>query len=276
MGICNKGAGLLAPLVFGSLVMRGVGDFGSRVAVAATPAAREGLLDELATRVHLPYLAMAGLLALLGVAGLRSPLPELRGSSAKGQAGATDRPLRSYPQIWFGVACLVLYMGAEVMAGDAIGTYGAAFGLPVTRTAYFTSLTLAGMLLGYVVGLIATPRFVSQQRYLAISALVGLVLVAAAFLTRGYVSVACVAGLGFANAMMWPAIFPLAIRGLGLHTETASALLVMAICGGAVVPQLFAILKQTYSFQSVFAGLMLPIYIYILVFAEAVPRSRYR
>ena len=73
--------------------------------------------------------------------------------------------------------------------------------------------------------------------------------------------------LGFANAMMWPAIFPLAIRGLGRFTETGSALLVMAIAGGAIIPQAFAVLKQHFDFQWVFAGLMVPCYLYILFYS---------
>ena len=91
----------------------------------------------------------------------------------------------------------------------------------------FTSLTLAAMLAGYVVGLLAIPGLVSQSRYLTISAVMGVVFCLGAWATHGYVSVAFVALLGFANAMMWPAIFPLAIRGLGRFTETGSALLVM-------------------------------------------------
>jgi fucose permease len=123
------------------------------------------------------------------------------------------------------------------------------------------------MLVGYLCGLAATPRFLSQQAYLALSALLGLVFVAAAFLTHGYVSVGFVAMLGFANAMMWPAIFPLAIRGLGRLTETGSALLIMGIAGGAIIPQAFAVLKQYYGFQAVFALLMAPCYLYIFYFA---------
>jgi fucose permease len=115
--------------------------------------------------------------------------------------------------------------------------------------------------------LACTPRFLSQQAYLRLSALLGLAFVAAAFFTRGYVSVGFVAMLGFANAMMWPAIFPLAIRGLGRLTETGSALLIMGIAGGAIIPQAFAVLKQHYAFQAVFALLMAPSYLYIFYFA---------
>ena len=170
--------------------------------------------------------------------------------------------------------CLFLYVGAEVMAGDAIGTYGRGFHLPLDQTKFFTSFTLAAMLLGYALDFVLTPRLVSQERYLAASALLGFVLVGCALVTHGYLSVLCVAALGFANAMMWPAIFPLAIRGLGARTETGSALLIMAICGGAIVPQVFVQLKQVFDFQTVFWCLMAPIYLYILFYGLLASRSR--
>ncbi len=266
MGICNKVAGIIAPIVFGLLVMSGIGDLGGQVAAAPSHEAREALLAGFAQKVYWPYLGMAAMLALLAFDVGKSPLPDLRGS-ANEEATRDVRGLSRFPHLWLGVVCLFLYVGVEVMAGDAIGTYGRGFGLPVTETAYFTSLTLTGMLVGYVVGLIVVPRFASQERYLAFSAILGILLAFGAFSTTGYVSVAFVAALGFANSMMWPAIFPLAIRGLGRHTETGSALLIMAISGGAVVPQLFVALKAHYDFQSVFLALMAPAYLYIFFFA---------
>jgi glucose/galactose transporter len=169
--------------------------------------------------------------------------------------------------VWLGALCIFVYVGVEVMAGDAIGTYGQAFGLPLDETKYFTGFTLGAMLVGYVVGLVVIPRFISQERYLAWSSVLGVLLTAGAFLTTGYASVYFVAALGFANAMMWPAIFPLAIHGLGSLTEKGSALLIMGIAGGAVIPQLFVHFKQAYDFQLVFLLLMVPCYLYILYFA---------
>jgi glucose/galactose transporter len=265
MGICNKTAGMIAPIVFGVLIMHGVNDLSATVA-GSTGAKRDALLQEFASRIHGPYLLMAVALGLLAFGILRSPLPELSGGTGAA-ARSERRGLSRFPHLWLGVVCLFLYMGAEVMAGDAIGIYGQAFGLPFEQTSYFTSLTLAAMLVGYVSGLALIPRIVSQERYLAFSATVGLLATLGAFLTRDYVSVAFVASLGFANAMMWPAIFPLSIRGLGRHMEAGSALLVMAICGGAIVPQLFALLKQHIDFQLAFLVLMGPSYLYILYFA---------
>jgi glucose/galactose transporter len=271
MGICNKIAGILAPIAIGMLVMDGIGDLSAQVA-AADPATKEQLLDAFAAKIHAPYLAMAGLLALLAVGVLFSPLPEIDPKTANASADtgddANDRgSILRFPHLWLGALCIFAYVGAEVMAGDAIGAYGAAFGLPLDQTKFFTSFTLGAMLLGYVIGLIAIPKYVSQQDYLKWSAVLGVLLAIGAFSTTGYVSVAFVAALGFANAMMWPAIFPLAIKGLGRHTELGSALLVMCIVGGAIIPRLFAGLKQDHDFQLVFLLLMVPCYLYILFFA---------
>jgi glucose/galactose transporter len=271
MGICNKFAGFLAPFVFGALVLRGLDNFDEQVKNAPTPEARETLLNAFAGQVHLPYLIMAGLLVLLAIWISRSSLPEIKPAGANSEQTIShgQGSIFSFPHLWLGVLCLFLYVGVEVMAGDAIGTYGASFHLPLSVTRLFTSCTLFAMLLGYVAGLLLIPRFVSQQRYLAVSAMLGVLLTIGAYVTHDYVSVGFVAALGFANAMMWPAIFPLAIKGLGRHTEAASAWLIMGIAGGAVVPQLFVHLKQHIDFQLAFALLMVPCYLYILYYGLA-------
>ena len=270
MGICNKIAGILAPIVIGSLVLHGIGDLAAQVD-AADAATKAQLLDQFAAKIHTPYLVMAGILLLIAVAVLFSPLPEIRASEVNATpatAGAGEKhSIFQFPHLWLGVLCLFVYVGVEVMAGDAIGTYGHAFGLPLDQTKFFTSFTLTAMLLGYLAGLVLIPRVVSQERWLSVSAVLGVLFSIGALLTTGYVSVGFVAALGFANAMMWPAIFPLAIRGLGRFTETGSALLIMGIAGGAIVPQAFAVLKQHADFQWVFAGLMVPCYLYILFYA---------
>jgi glucose/galactose transporter len=269
MGICNKFAGILAPLLLGTLVLAGIGDLADRVA-AAEPEQKEILLNEFAAKIHLPYLLMAGILVVLAVWIVRSSLPEISASRANSSSpdGRGDKSsIFHFPHLWLGVLCLFLYVGVEVMAGDAIGTYGQSFHLPLDETKFFTSFTLGAMLAGYVVGLLVIPKLISQERYLAFSAVLGVVFTLGAYLTAGYISVGFVAALGLANAMMWPAIFPLAIRGLGRFTELGSALLIMGIAGGAIIPQLFAHLKTHYDFQLVFLVLMLPCYCYIFFYA---------
>ena len=268
MGICSKFAGLLAPFVFGALVLTGLDNFDAKVKAAPTAEARNALLDAFAGQVHVPYMIMAGLLALLAIWIARSGLPDIQPEAANDELtiGHRGESILSFPHLWLGVVCLFLYVGVEVMAGDAIGVYGEGFALPLDATRLFTSYTLFAMVLGYIVGLLLTPRFIAQESYLALSAVLGVVLTVAAYLTKGYVSAGAIAALGFANAMMWPAIFPLAIKGLGRHTESGSAFLIMAIAGGAILPYLYALLKQHIDFQLAYLAISVPSYLFILYY----------
>ena len=268
MGICNKIAGAIAPLAFGALVMKGIDAFLEKVTAMPTGPDREALLNDFAARVFWPYMAVAGLLVVIAVVIAFSALPEIKpaGANSESSVGHDKGGIFSFPHLWLGVLCLFLYVGVEVMAGDAINTYGQGFGLPLQVTSHFTTYTMVAMLAGYILGSLLIPRAISQQRYLAMSAVLGVLFALGAFVTHGYVSVAFVAALGFANAMMWPAIFPLAIKGLGSHTELGSALLIMGIVGGALLPQAFVHLKQHIDFQLAFVIVIVPCYLYILYY----------
>lgn len=269
MGICNKVAGVLSPFVIGSLILHGVGELETRVAAAPSSAAREAILTEFAAKVYMPYLVMTGILVLLAIWILRSRLPELRSAevNAPPGGGGTRTSIFQFPHVWLGALCIFVYVGVEVLAGDAIGTYGKGFDLPTEQTRFFTSYTLFAMVIGYIAGILVIPRLISQEQALAGSAVLGVIFSVAAYLTTGKVSVGFVAALGLANAMMWPAIFPLAIQNLGRFTERGSALLIMGIAGGAILPYLFALLKEHFDFQAVFLAISVPCYLYVLFYA---------
>ena len=268
MGICNKAAGALAPLVFGWLVLSGIGNFEEQVRAAPTPQAAQAMLDGFVSRVYWPYMAMAVILVILAAWVIRSSLPEIKPGGANHAIGSAGRKrsIFSFPHLWLGVVCIFIYVGMEVMAGDAIGIYGQTLGLPLDAVKHFTTYTMLAMLAGYFMGLVLIPRVLSQQAYLAASAVLGVLLAFGAWITHGYASVGFVAALGFANAMMWPAIFPLAINGLGDHTEFGSALLIMGIVGGALIPQVFVHIAETIPMQLAFLLVMVPGYVYILFY----------
>lgn len=272
MGICNKVAGMLSPIVLGALVLKGIDTLEDRVKAAGSAPARELILTEFAAKIYIPYMVMAVVLVLLGVWILRSSLPEIRGSEVNStpedsQLSKTRTNILQFPHLLLGAFCIFVYVGAEVMAGDAIGTYGNGFNISADETKYFTSWTLGAMLVGYLLGLLTIPKYISQQAALKVSAITGILFCVATVLTTGYVAVAFVAALGLANALMWPAIFPLAIDGLGKFTEKGSAILIMGIAGGAIIPKIFASLKEEYNFQWVFFALMVPCYLYILFYS---------
>ena len=272
MGICNKGAGILSPIILSSIVLKNANQLQDKINAATDATTKQNLLNELASRIIYPYIVMAIVLMILAFMIRKSPLPEINASEVNAESSDTTvasnkSSIWQFPHLLLGVLCIFLYVGVEVMAGDAIGIYGKSFGIPLDQYKYFTSFTLAGMLVGYLIGVFTIPKYLSQEKALRISAVVGVLFTIGAFITKGYVSVGFVAALGLANALMWPAIFPLAINRLGRFTELGSALLIMGIAGGAVIPLLFGYLKSTINFQLVFLVLMLPCYLYILYYA---------
>ena len=272
MGICNKTAGMISPIILGALVLKNATSIEEKIVTATDPSKKEILLNELAAKVITPYLIITICLIAVAIMIKKSSLPEIRSEET---GTITDLPslqktsVIQFPHLMLGVLCIFLYVGAEVMAGDAIGTYGKHMGMPLDQTKYFTAFTLFAMLTGYIIGIFTIPKIISQQKALAVSAVLGILLSVSVFVSDGYTAITFIALLGLANALMWPAIFPLAIDGLGKFTKTGAALLIMGIAGGAVVPLLYTGLRDDAHLSNSLSFLicMLPAYVYILYYA---------
>lgn len=278
MGICNKIAGALSPVILSAIVLAGASSIEAQVKATNDPAVRNQLLDALAGRVITPYVIMAIVLGLLALMILKAPLPEIDSGKedaasavSRGSAGKTR--VWQFPHLLLGVVCLFVYVGAEVMAGDVIGPYGQALGLSIDETKNFTSYTLWSMVVGYTIGVITIPRYLKQQTALVGSAVLGLLFTGLAFITTGKTSIYFIALLGLANSMMWPAIFPLAINGLGRFTQRGSALLIMGIAGGAILPQIYGQLTSSLPAATAFMVCVLPCYLFILYYAVSGHRA---
>ncbi len=270
MGICNKVAGVMAPIILGAIVLA---DADSLVKELPTMDViqKNIRLDELASRVVMPYSILAGALAVLGILVRFSPLPEIEEeneSIIKEDSLNRNTNVFQFPHLVLGVIALFLYVGVEVLAGDTIGGYGQWQGIPLSESKNFTALTLSAMVIGYIIGIFSIPKYISQSRALAYSAIIGVVFSVIAINTQGYVSVLFIALLGLANALVWPAIWPLAISGLGKFTKTGSALLIMAIAGGALLPLLYGRLADIESIghQSAY-WILVPCYLFILFYS---------
>jgi len=268
MGICNKVAGIIAGLIFGYIALNDADALINNLKTM-DEATKEVTLNELASRVIVPYLIIAIALAALAVGILFSSLPEISDESeAEGTPppGGDKTSVFQFPHLMLGVLALFLYVGVEVMAGDTIISYGKSLGIELSTARYFTQGTLACMLIGYIVGISTIPKYISQASALKYCAILGVVFTILAVFTNGYVSVAFIALLGLANSLMWPAIFPLAIEGLGKFTKTGSALMIMAIAGGAILPLIYGHLSQSIGTRVAYI-IMAPCYLYILYYA---------
>ena len=272
MGIANKVAGAIAPLALAYFIVHEGDDALFDSLKTMTQAAREAELDVLAHRVILPYIGMAVILALSGVGLLFAHLPDINTENesetgADNEKADSDRKnIFAFPFLILGALTLFFYVGAEVIAGDTIIRYGQSIGIPISEAKAFTTYTMIGMLVGYIMGIIFIPKYISQKAALQYSAILGVIFTLGAIFTSGYTSVMFIAALGIANALVWPAVWPLSIHGLGKFINTGSALLIMAIAGGALIPLLWGKLSDIYSSQEAY-WVLIPLYAFIYFFA---------
>ena len=243
MGIANKVAGALGSVIFGAILLSGIDDVKDKLTQVGA-SEKADLLNTMADSVVTPYIVMAAVLFVLGILILKAPLPHVEAEPIEdakdGEKSKTS--IFQFPHLWLGVIALFLYVGVEVIAGDTIISYGIALDIPVEKAKFFTLFTLMAMVATYALGVFLIPKYISQAFALKASALLGIVLSFCVVFSTGFTSVLFVAALGIANALVWPAIWPLALTGLGKFTKTASALLIMAISGGAILPPLYGAL----------------------------------
>jgi len=282
MGLMNKGAGIVAPILFTSLLFSDIALYTDIRLNALDTAQRLVELTELSQRLIQPYLAMAIILLALSVVIYKSPLPEIEQETDSNEDSKT-LAVFAFPQLVLGAVTLFFYVGVEVIAGDTIGLFGKELG--VVNYTQLTSYTMTFMVITYLIGMVCIPRFISQEKALTISALLGLFLSLLIMLYPSESSyiwtyllfwtsdtkipdvVIFVAMLGFANALVWPTIWPMALNGLGKHVSTGSALLIMGISGGAILPFVYGIISDLSGDVQMSYMIMIPCYLFILFYA---------
>ncbi|MEJ5994279.1 sugar MFS transporter [Pedobacter sp. Du54] len=276
-GLCNKGAGVLVPIIFGVLFLKNSQEVTAKLNATTDLAQKNAILDELLQRVHTPYIALAVIFVLFAILIKFVHLPDVNedgdesveSTSASANLKSAKTNIFQFPHLFLGAFAIFCCVAVEVMAGDGITTYGRELHINADILRFSTTFTLFCMLVGYVFGVFAIPRLISQQLALRACAIFGVLLTIVSSFSEGYVSYYSVALLGLANSLMWPAIFPLGIKGLGKFTKTGSAIMIMGIAGGALVLPIYGFLKDKLQidFQHSFMITMLPAYLYIIYFA---------
>lgn len=258
MGIANKTAGIISQKIFGGILLAGG-------VAGATISAKEEL-----QKVITPYLILTGVLVVLAILiQFSKGLPEVSEEQEGNDVSdiTTKSSVFDFPNLVLGLIALFCYVGAEVIAGDSIISYGISLGFSTDEASQFGTYTLWLMMLGYVLGIVLIPKYVSQQTWLKLSSILGIIVTILALITTGFSSVLCIAILGLANAIMWPAIWPLAIDGLGKYTKIGSAWLVMMIAGGAILPLVYGSLSDFLKNSQLAYAIMIPLYAFVLYYA---------
>lgn len=268
MGICNKIAGMVGILILAQLLFSDTQEFSEKIkALSGTELELE--LNALAARLILPYIIMTVVLAGLAIMVLKAHMPEI-----KEEESAKDRPLESreknsvfaFPHLVLGIICIFVYVGVEVIAIDTIGLYGQYQGFDLNTASNFGIYGLIALTIGYLLGIIIIPKHLSQRNALMVSAILGFLFAIAALLTTGWLSILFIVLLSFSHALMWPSIWPLAINNLGKFTKVGSALLIMGVVGGAIIPLVYGALADSSNRQMAY-WITLPCYLYIVFYA---------
>ncbi|HYD20984.1 MAG TPA: sugar MFS transporter [Flavipsychrobacter sp.] len=268
MGIANKVAGISSPLILAAVLLHGIDDINAQLKTVSDISLKTQLLNDLAQRIVNPYMIVTIVLVVLALLILISPLPNLKDEEVnpeeltKGERSS----ITAHPYLFLGAIAIFLYVGVEVMAGDTIINYGKYFNMPMDNAKFFTSITLSCMVGGYFLGIALMPKIISQETALKLCAILGIAFTIGVLVTSGITSVIMVACLGLAHSLMWPAIFPMSLKGLGRHTKRGAAFLIMGIAGGAILPLIYGQVADMTNRQTAYV-IMIPCYLYILYFA---------
>lgn len=266
MGICNKLAGVAAPLILGAIILSNAGDLIKELA-QYNPAEKTARLNELAHTVILPYSVLAGILLVIAFCIKYAHLPEVKPAAVNNDINPESASKSTSLNFLLGFIAVFCTVGLEVIAGDTIGNYGLYKGFSLNIAKSFTSFTLASTVVGYMFGAYAIPKLISQEKAYVYSSILGIFISVLVVTIPGTASIAFVALLGLSNAVLWPAIWPQALKGLkSAQLGRGSAILIMGIAGGAIMPLIYGWIARSSNNQIAYL-ILIPCYLFNLYYS---------
>ena len=282
MGICNKFAGIISPLIFAALILKADDSELFSLIESGTLDAitKSAMLDELIQRVIVPYAILGGLLVLAGIGIRYSILPEINtdeqnATDEKENGHNSKKSIFDFPYLILGALAIFFHVGTQVIAIDTIINYANSMGIDLLEAKVFPSYTLACTMIGYVLGILIIPKYVSQTKALIICTILGLLLSfgvvfadfnVTLFGHQANISIFLLCALGFPNALIYAGIWPLSIHGLGKFTKTGSSLLIMGLCGNAILPLIYGYFAEVYDLRIGY-WILSPCFLYLIFFA---------
>jgi FHS family L-fucose permease-like MFS transporter len=269
MGICNKFAGVLAPIILGAIILKNSDGLIAELA-AMSADGRKVRLDLLAHAVIVPYLVLTLVLLIIAYLIRFAHLPEIDAELETGETDSIDdfKPNKAIrTNFMLGFIATFSTVGLEVIAGDTIGNYGIYHGLSLNVAKHLTSYTLASTMVGYLFGAYAIPKFISQEKAFTYSSCLGIIISLLAIFVPGTGSIVFIALLGLANALLWPAIWPQALKGLkGKQLNQGAAILIMGVAGGAIMPLIYGLLTKYTGNQYAYI-ILIPCYLFTFYYS---------
>ena len=214
---------------------------------------------------HLPYLILGIGTCLLAIVIYFSKLPAFKPVMVKGFSFLSIlKESRKYPQLFWGAVIMFFYVGAEACTAGFFINYlqdKSLAGFSSAKAAqfltyYYVAATLIGFLGIYFFKYLSAGRIVT---------IFGTGMVITLFLcafTHSSMNPYYMIALGIFISIMFPTLFGLGIEGIGAFTEKGSALLNIAIVGGAVFPPVQGIIADAMGVQ---ISYIVPCFCFILI-----------
>jgi len=278
MGICNKAAGILSPIVFAAVILRPTDTDLFAQLGSMTDVERSAALDELIRRVINPYIGLGSFLFILGFLVYKSPLPEIdteHESEEIASANAGKTSIFQFPHLILGALAIFLHVGTQVIAIDTIIGYANSMGIDLLEAKVFPSYTLFCTICGYLIGISLIPKIISQVNALRICTLLGALFTLLIIFTHGQInflghstdiSIWFVVLLGLANSLVWAGIWPLALDDLGRFTKLGASIMIMGLCGNAIMPLFYGYIADLYNVKTAY-WVLFPCYLYLVFYA---------
>lgn len=278
MGICNKGAGILAPLIFAAVVLRVTDSELFSQLPTMGEVEKNAALDELIRRVIVPYSIVGTVLIGLGLMVRFSPLPEIdteHESSDVAIANTGKTNIFQFPHLILGAFAIFIHVGTQVIAIDTIIGYAGYMNIDLMEAKVFPSYTLFATICGYIIGIVVIPRFIRQVNMLRICTLLGTIFTLLIIYMHGPItflghttdiSIWFVVLLGLANSLVWAGIWPLALDGLGRFTKLGASIMIMGLCGNAILPLFYGYFADLFDVRLAY-WVLFPCYLYLVFYA---------
>lgn len=278
MGIFNKGAGIVAPLLFAAVILRATDTDLFAQLQGMDAIQKNQALDELIRRVIQPYLIVGCVLFLLGLLVQFSPLPEIdteKETKEVAEANADKKSIIEFPHLILGALAIFLHVGTQIISIDTIINYALSMNMPLLEAKSFPAYVLTATIIGYIIGIICIPKFIKQVNALRVCTSLGIVFTFCITLSSGEinllghqasVSIWFVVLLGLSNSLVWAAVWPLALEGLGKFTKLGGSLLIMGLSGNALIPLVYGYIADRFSVQEAY-WILLPCYLYLSFYA---------
>jgi len=278
MGIFNKAAGILAPLLFAAVILKATDADLFKQIPAMDVLTRNLALDELIRRVIIPYTCVGAVLIGLGLMIRYSSLPEIdteHESEDIALANSGKTLIFQFPHLILGALAIFLHLGTQVISIDTIISYAGSMNIGLLEAKIFPSYTLFTMIIGYILGIVLIPKFISQVRVLQICTVLGVILTLLIIYATTPVnflghhtelSIWFVVLLGLPNSLVWAGIWPLALDGLGRFTKLGSSILIMGLAGNAIMPLVYGHYADIAGLRSAY-WVLFPCYLFLVYYS---------